>query len=138
MRRYLLDTGIAGDFINSRHGVRARAQGEVRRGDRVGICVPVRGELHYGAENSATRERNLQLLAVALGTLRVWPFTNEAAEEFGRLAAELRRIGRPMQQIDIQIAAIAITLGNCTVVTSDSDLAPVPGLSTENWAAPPT
>jgi tRNA(fMet)-specific endonuclease VapC len=53
------------------------------------------------------------------------------------LAAELKRLGRPMQQIDIQIAAIALTLGNCTVVTTDTDLAAVPGLSVENWTAPP-
>lgn len=40
-----------------------------------------------------------------------------------------------MQQIDIQIAAIALTLGNCTVVTTDSDLSAVPGLPVENWTA---
>jgi tRNA(fMet)-specific endonuclease VapC len=34
----------------------------------------------------------------------------------------------------IQIAAIAFTLGNCTVVTGDSDLAAIPGLTVENWA----
>jgi tRNA(fMet)-specific endonuclease VapC len=134
MRRYLLDTGIAGNFINSRHGARTRVQEEVRRGNRVGVCTPVLGELYFGAENSATRDRNLQLLVIALGTLRVWPFTNDAAERYGQLATELRRIGRPMQQIDIQIAAIALTLGNCTVVTTDSDLSAVPGLHTENWA----
>jgi tRNA(fMet)-specific endonuclease VapC len=57
-----------------------------------------------------------------------------AAAEFGRLFAELRRVGRPMQQIDIQIAAIALSLGNCVVVSADSDLAAVPGLTVENWA----
>ena len=41
-----------------------------------------------------------------------------------------------MQQIDIQIAAIAITLGNCTVVSTDSDLTAIPGLTVENWATP--
>jgi tRNA(fMet)-specific endonuclease VapC len=136
MKRYLLDTGIAGDYINNRHGVRQRAQDEVRRGNRIGICVPVLGELYYGVENSATRDRNLQLLLSALGRLRVWPFTNDAAEEYGWLFAELRRIGRPMQVVDIQLAAIALTLGNCTVVTTDTDLDAVPGLATENWAAP--
>jgi tRNA(fMet)-specific endonuclease VapC len=40
-----------------------------------------------------------------------------------------------MQQIDIMIAAIAISLGNCTVVTADTDLSAVPGLPVENWAA---
>jgi tRNA(fMet)-specific endonuclease VapC len=136
MRRYLLDTGIAGHFINTRQGVRERVQDETRRGNRIGICVPVLGELYFGVENSATRDRNLQLLLIALGHLTVWPYTNDAAEEYGRLRTELRRIGRPMQQIDIQIAAIALTLGNCTVVTTDTDLAAVPGLRTENWTAP--
>lgn len=133
MSRYLLDTGIAGHFINNRHGVRARVQEETRRGNRIGVCTPVLGELYFGAENSATRDRNRQLLIVALGSLRVWPFTNDAAERYGQLAAELRRIGRPMQQIDIQLAAIALTLGDCTVVTTDSDLSAVPGLRVENW-----
>ena len=39
-----------------------------------------------------------------------------------------------MQQIDIQIAAIAFALGNCTVVSGDSYRAAVPGLTVENWA----
>jgi tRNA(fMet)-specific endonuclease VapC len=40
-----------------------------------------------------------------------------------------------MQAIDIQIAAIALSLGNCTVVTTDTDLSAVAGLSVENWAS---
>ena len=138
MRRYLLDTGIAGHFVNNRLGVRVRVQDEVRNGNKVGICVPVLGELYYGVENSTTRDRNLQLLIAALRHLRVWPYTNDAAAEYGRLNAELRRIGRPMQIVDMQLTAIALTLGNCTVVTTDSDLAAVPGLRIENWAAPTT
>lgn len=133
MRRYLLDTGVAGDFINSRRGVRQRVQEETRRGNRIGIGVPVLGELYYGIEYSATRDKNLQLLHVALAHLTIWPYTNDAAEEYGRLFAELRRTGRPMQQVDVMIAAIALTLGNCTVITTDTDLAAIPGLRTENW-----
>ena len=38
------------------------------------------------------------------------------------VAAELSASGRPMQQVDIMIAAIACSLGNCSVVTADSDL----------------
>jgi tRNA(fMet)-specific endonuclease VapC len=69
----------------------------------------------------------------------LWPFDQSAAEEYGRLYAVLKRRGRLMQQIDIQIAAIALSLGRCTVVTKDSDFAAVPGLDVENWAvSPPT
>jgi tRNA(fMet)-specific endonuclease VapC len=44
------------------------------------------------------------------------------------------KIGRPIGQNEIMIAAIALSLGNTTVVTTDSDLAAVPGLTVENWA----
>jgi tRNA(fMet)-specific endonuclease VapC len=69
-----------------------------------------------------------------LPNLVIWPFDIAAAEEFGRIAAALRRSGRPMQQIDMQVAAIALCMGKTTVVSSDSDLAAVPGLTVENWS----
>lgn len=135
MTRFLLDSGIAGDLINRRHGVFERARQEVAKGNRIGIGVPVLAELVYGIESSASRERNMMALRSALTKLTVWPFDETAAFEYGRLAAELRRIGRPMQTVDIMIAAIARTLAHCTVVTKDSDLVAVPGLAIANWAS---
>lgn len=55
MRRYLLDTGMAQDFINSRHGVRERVDEERHQGHRIGICVPVLGELWAGIEGKTVR-----------------------------------------------------------------------------------
>ena len=134
MRKYLLDTGIVSDHINGRHDVPDRVRDAARRGNRIGIGSPVLAELVYGIEYSDNRDRNMQALRLALPTLTLWAFDQAAAFEYGRLFAELRRLGRPMQTIDIMVAAIAITLGNCTVVTKDSDLAAVPGLTIENWA----
>jgi tRNA(fMet)-specific endonuclease VapC len=135
MRRFLLDAKPAQDFNNNRSGVRQRADEERRRGNRIGICVPVLGELWSGIEGSSTPELNRQRLRHGLSRLLLWPYDKAAAREFGRLFIQLKRMGRPMQQIDIQIAAIALTLGNCTVVSADSDLAAVPGLTVENWSA---
>ena len=135
MRRYLLDTGIASDYVNRRSGVYEKARDAVARGDRIGLGTPVLGELWAGIHGSATRARNGHRLRRQLSDVTVWPYDERAAEEFGRLSATLKRIGRPMQQIDIQIAAIAISLGNCTVVTKDSDLSAVPGLDVEDWTA---
>jgi tRNA(fMet)-specific endonuclease VapC len=134
MRRYLLDTGIMGDFIDHRRGVAEKARDARHRGWRIGTCIPVVAELFYGAEFSSTREENMRRLQRALSGIVCWPFDRGAAEEYGRLAAELRRMGRPMQTVDMMIAAIALSLGNCTVVSADSDLAAVPGLTVENWA----
>lgn len=133
-RRYLLDTGIAQDYQAHRRGIRERAIAERKQGHRIGICVPVLGELWSGVECSASRARNLVLLRRALSSLIIWPYTTDAAEEYGRIFAELRRGGRPMQQIDMQIGAIARTLGNCTVVSKDSDLRAIQGISVEDWA----
>ena len=135
MRRYLLDTGIAGCFIDRRRGVFERARAEVTLGNWIGIAHPVVAELAYRVEGSANRDRNMQRLHLALTSWRLWPVTEVAAFEYGRIAAELRRLGRPIGQNDMMIAAIALTLGQCTVVTMDSDYSAVPGLSVENWAS---
>jgi hypothetical protein len=54
---------------------------------------------------------------------RLWPFTPPAAEVYGRLDTMLRRNDRTIPQVDLQIAAIALALGQCTV---------------ENWAVQKT
>src|SRR5436190_14974935 len=122
MTRFLLDTGSAGDYIHRRHGVYEQTRAAVANGHRVGIGLPVLAELWYGVENSSSRERNAERLRRVLPDLIVWPLTEQSAEAYGRIAAELRRAGRPIGQIDMLIAAIALSLGKTTVVSSDSDL----------------
>lgn len=134
MTKYLLDTNALGDLLNRRRGVDLRAKAARAAGHKLGSCGPAVGEFLYGLELSASREENLRRARLFLKGLAFWPFTPDAAAEFGRLRAELRRAGRPMQIPDIQIAAIAFALGDCAVVTTDSDLSAVPGLAVENWA----
>jgi predicted nucleic acid-binding protein len=74
MKRFLLDTGVAGDFIDRRHGVYERAREEVAKGNRIGIGIPVLAELAYGIELSKSRDRNVQSLQTALAVWKVWPF----------------------------------------------------------------
>ena len=133
-RHYLLDTGIAQDFQADRGRVREHAMELRKAGHRIGICVPVLGELWSGVHCSTSRERNLELLRRALATLVIWPYSPDAAEEFGRIYAELRRTGRMIQQVDIQVGAIARTLPHCIVVSKDSDLLAISGITVENWA----
>src|SRR5262245_56693032 len=101
MKRLLLDSGVAADYVHRRSGVREQVTQRVRAGVRVGIGVPVLAELVFGIENSASRDRNMQTLITAIPSVRLWPFDKRAAFEFGRIAAELRRKGRPMQVMDM-------------------------------------
>lgn len=136
MTRFLLDTGSAGDYIHRRHGVYERARSSVLNGHRIGIGLPVLAELWFGVENSKSRDRNAEKLRRVLSELIIWPMAEESAQTYGRIAAELKRVGRPVGKIDLLIAAIALSLGNTSIVSADSDLSVVPGLTVENWAAP--
>lgn len=136
MTRYLLDTGIAGLYLARKRGVFERAQAEIVKGNRIGIAGPVLAELAFRAEGSPHRERNLRILQEALDVWKLWLPDANASFAYGRLAFALKSVGRPIGQNDIMIAAIAMTLGNCTVVTMDGDLSAVPDLTIENWASP--
>jgi tRNA(fMet)-specific endonuclease VapC len=136
MTRFLLDTGIAGLYLSRKRGVFERAQVETANGNRVGIAGPVLAELVFRAEGSPKRQRNLQLLQSALNVWSLWLPDAKASFEYGRIAFMLKTIGRPIGQNDIMIAAIAVTLGNCVVVTMDTDMSAIPGLIVDNWATP--
>ncbi len=112
-RRYLLDTGPAFDFLFRRRGVDLRADDARRGGAKVGICVPVLAEIAAGLEASDSREASWEVARRRLGKFVCWPFDKAAAHEYGRVFADLKRRGRPMQQVDMMLAAIALTIGNC-------------------------
>ena len=118
MKKYLLDSAPAQAFMQGLSPVKERAAICSQAGAKIGICMPVFAELMGGIVRK----------------LYIWPFDRAAAEEYGRVYALLRRSGRPMPAMDIQIAAVALTLGNCTLVTKDSDFVAIPGLSIEDWS----
>lgn len=133
MSKLLLDSGIFSDYMHRRRGIFERVKQLALQGVRVGSCVPVIAEIAFGIELSSSRDRNFQRLVGILPTLTIWPFDQDCALTYGRIAAELRKGGRPMQVVDMMIGAIATSLGDCTVVTTDSDLEAIPGLSVERW-----
>ncbi len=84
---------------------------------------------------SSQVEAHTRRLEKLLNSLVVLPYDEEAAREFGRLRAELHRIGRLRPSIDVQIGAIAVGRG-LTVLTSDAHFGNIPGLMLKNWINP--
>lgn len=133
MKRYLLDTSILSDFLNKRHEVAERCEQERLAGNLISTSIPVIGELFFGAFLSRDPIKSCKLIQRGTARITCWPFTIEASETYGEIAAILRRQGNLIQHIDMQTAAIALMLGNCTVVATDSDFNRIPGLTVENW-----
>ena len=126
MTRFLLDTGSAGDYIDRRRGVYERAREAVAAA--TGSASASRSSQSCGTgSRTAAPGSERRAAAAGVADLVVWPLTEQAAEAYGRIAAELKRAGRPIGKIDMLIAAIALSLGKTTVVSADRDLTAVPG-----------
>jgi len=90
-------------------------------------------ELTHGAWRSAHREDNLARLEVLLAAVTVLPFDEASARRFGNLKAELEARGEPLDDLDLEIASIALE-NNLTLVTNNTDhFKRIKGLELENW-----
>lgn len=133
-----LDTNAVIAAINRRvPGVRQRLEQALTDGVTVGLPVIVLYELWYGIKKSARPRENAAALAAFL-TLDVtpWPFEPEDAEDAGDIRAALERRGTPLGPYDILIAAQARRRGARLVTANAREFARMPGLKTEDWAAP--
>jgi tRNA(fMet)-specific endonuclease VapC len=122
--------------MNRRKVVYDRARAESAKGNVIGVAFPVLAELYFGAENSKSRDRTIRLIQSASVTWRIWPISITTVRIYGQIAATLSKAGQLIQQFVMLIAATALDIGNCTVVSSDSDLLVVPNLTVENCTVP--
>lgn len=95
-------------------------------------------ELQYGIERSGQQHRaNTALRVDQLRHLFIsLPFDDAAAEEYGRIRAELEAGGQRIGANDLVIAAIAKSR-DCTLVTHNiAEFSRVSGLLVEDWQSP--
>jgi tRNA(fMet)-specific endonuclease VapC len=99
------------------------------------LCMPGVGELWYMVHNSRQRDQNVADMRRFIEGFNVLDFGDVAAEMFGIIKTDLRKLGKPIPDVDVQIAAVARTM-NLTLLTDDAHFSSVPGLVTENWLRP--
>ena len=90
-------------------------------------------ELMHGAQRSQHRDDNLARLEVLLSALIVLPFDEPAGRRFGVLKAELEAKGEPLDNLDLQIASIAIENDMSLLTNNTSHFKRVSGLRLINW-----
>ncbi len=132
--RYMLDTNIVAYAKNNRPEV---VYERMSRFDPEDLCVSVitLAELEYGVFNSSNPERNQLALTLFLANIEVVPFDDDAAVEYGRIRADLKRKGTPIGANDLMIAAHAKSLGVTLVTNNTRKFGRVEGLSIEDWAS---
>jgi tRNA(fMet)-specific endonuclease VapC len=133
MNRYVFDTNHSFTLLNLAAPLWNRLKANAT--DDFFLCQPSICELWFMVFNSARIAENQKNLESLLATYPTLELNARAAMEYGRVRAELRVIGRPIPQIDTQIAAIART-NDLTVLTADAHFSFVSGLRRENWMSP--
>ena len=92
------------------------------------------GELIFGAERSPRREQLMeQLHHVVLPRVVVLPFDQRSAEIYGKLRADLERIGMPLEIPDLQIAAVALRYELIVVTGNVRHFGRIRQLAVQDW-----
>ncbi len=109
----ILDTNVLSELMKAEPAARVVAWLASRHSPELYTTSITEAEIFYGIELLAKSKRRTALLAAAAGMFaedfagRVLSFDSDAARVFAVLAAERRAVGKPISQLDAQIAAIA-------------------------------
>ncbi len=92
------------------------------------------GEIRYGLAKRQASPALRALVEEFLAKITVLPWTSQEAVVYGDLRAELRAAGKALENLDMLIAAHAITVG-AILITNDKAFLHVARLrGIENWA----
>ena len=128
---WMLDTDTC-SYLLREHPQHVLARLDAVARDEVAISTVVSAELRYGAARvksrklAATIERWLALFVIV-------PWNDEAAQVYARIRAAVEAKGKPIGNLDLLIAAHALSRGATLVTNNTRHFSQVPGLRIENW-----
>lgn len=129
--RVALDTNIAIHYLNGNKLV----SGRFDREDDVALPTTVAGELLFGAANSGRPEHNLPRYSEFVVNCEGVALDVETAQHYAELKLQLSRLGTPIPENDLWIAASCLQ-HDLVLVTADAHFSSCPGLHVENWLKP--
>lgn len=133
MIRYLLDTDTCSYFLKTGKASLRRRVRAGMMGGSLAISVITRAELRYGLEFLPSDHFLRVLVNSFLQQIQVLAWTEAAADEYARLAAGMKRTGKPIGILDTQIAAQALAENLVLVTNNTRHFGAVHGLKIENW-----
>lgn len=131
----LLDTTVASAIMHRLPGALVRLQ-RYKPGEVV-LSSPVAAELHFGLERLAEGSRKRSNLEAEYRRLRAavrWhDWTEAAAVVFGREKARLQALGKTLEDMDVAIASIALTIDARLATHNARHFERIAGLTVEDW-----
>lgn len=130
--KYMLDTNICIYAIKKKSTNVIKKLLNCRIND---ICISTitYSELRHGVEKSQYVERNRAALTLFLSSISILPFDSFAAEEYGKIRADLEKKGTPIGPMDLLIAAHAKSQDLILVTNNTREFKRVNNLNIEDW-----
>lgn len=129
---YLPDTNVWIGFLNPGENAIKRRM-EAVPPDQIVVCSVIKAELYFGAEKSARKKENTDILDGLFSEMQSLPFDDAAAKHYAKVRAELSAVGMPIGPNDLMIASIAL-VHDLTVVTRNiREFSRVSHLKVEDW-----
>lgn len=91
------------------------------------------GELEYGSFKSKWGERSRNTMYLFLSAYTILPFDANDAFAFGKIRAELAKVGSPIGPYDLLIAAQGISHGLTVVTHNTKEFSRVNGIDLADW-----
>ena len=130
--RYMLDTNIC-IYLIKHKPLQVFEKLQDHNPDEICISAVTYAELVHGVEKSKAVERNRLALTILLSNIEILDFDMKAAEEYGRIRADLEKKGTPIGPLDMMIAGHAKSFGYTEVTNNGGAFKRVECLQYENW-----
>jgi tRNA(fMet)-specific endonuclease VapC len=132
---WFLDTNACIMHLRGRHP-QLSARWSQHRAEDIAIPLTTYAELLVGAEKSSQRERVLRQIESLLEAHEIVETTEEVAEHYARIRADLESHGAIIGGNDLWIAATALAHGATLVTNNTAEFSRIPGLALEDWSLP--
>ena len=87
----------------------------------------------HGVEKSQAVEKNRVAITLFLSSISILAFDSSAAEEYGKVRANLEKKGTPIGPMDMRIASHARSEGLVLVTNNPREFFRVEDLEVEDW-----
>lgn len=131
--KYLLDTNICIYLIKQKPAQLLQKFSTFAIGE-IGISAITVSELWYGVAKSQNLAQNSLALEQFLLPLVIAAFDLRATQQYGMLRSWLEKKGQPIGNMDLLIAAHALSLDITLVTNNLREFGRIPHLRLENWA----
>jgi tRNA(fMet)-specific endonuclease VapC len=129
---YMLDTNICSYIIKKKPDYVYHKFNSFSP-DNLCISIITYAELFYGIEKTKSKKINEDVIDAFLTMLEVFDWNKAAAKSYAKIRNELSLKGELIGNMDLMIAAHALSL-NATVITNNvSEFKRIKKLKVENW-----